>query len=107
MKITQTNITIKDVFKGFVDDGEDGVFAYDGHLTIRPPYQREFVYDLKRQENVLHTIIKGFPLNTMYWVKTGDDSYEVLDGQQRTLSVMNFLSHKLQITIDGPVPARA
>ena len=101
MKIKLNSIKIKDIFNGFVDDGEDGVFAYGGKLTIRPPYQREFVYDLKKQENVLHTILKGFPLNTMYWVKTGSDTYEVLDGQQRTLSVMQFLSHKLQITIDG------
>ncbi len=101
MKITQHNIKVKDVFDGFVDDGEDGVFAYGGKLTIRPPYQREFVYDLKKQENVIHTILKGYPLNTMYWVKTGEDTFEVLDGQQRTLSAMQFLSHKLQITLDG------
>lgn len=100
MIITQNNIKIKDLFNGFKDDGEDGVFAYDGKLTIRPPYQREFVYNLKQQEAVLHTILKGFPLNTMYWVKTGDNKYEVLDGQQRTLSVMQFLSHKLQISLN-------
>lgn len=100
MKIILNNIKIKDIFNGFSDNGEDGVFAYDGKLTIRPSYQREFIYDLKKQENVLQTIIKGFPLNTMYWVKTGEDTYEVLDGQQRTLSVMYFLSHKLQITLD-------
>lgn len=100
MKIILNNIKIKDIFNGFSDNGEDGVFAYDGKLTIRPSYQREFIYDLKKQENVLQTIIKCFPLNTMYWVKTVEDTYEVLDGQQRTLSVMYFLSHKLQITLD-------
>lgn len=99
MKIELKKIKIRDVFNGFVDNGEDGVFAFGGKLTIRPPYQREFVYDLKKQENVLQTVIKGFPLNTMYWVKTGEDTFEVLDGQQRTLSVMYFLSHKLQITL--------
>lgn len=99
MTIDLQKIKIKDIFNGFVDNGEDGVFAYGGKLTIRPPYQREFVYDLKKQENVLQTVIKGFPLNTMYWVKTGEDTFEVLDGQQRTLSVMYFLSHKLQITL--------
>lgn len=101
MKIELRNIKIRDIFNGFSDDGEDGVFAYGGKLTIRPPYQREFVYDGKKQEAVIHTILQGFPLNTMYWVKTGADTYEVLDGQQRTLSAMQFLSHKLQITING------
>ncbi len=116
MKIELYNVKVKDVFNGFKDDGEDGVFAYGGKLTIRPPYQREFVYDLKKQENVLHTMIKGFPLNTMYWVLTkgtitkdddkklvfsDDVEFEVLDGQQRTLSAMYFLNHKLQIALDG------
>lgn len=101
MKIELQNIKVRDIYTGFADDGEDGVFAYGGKLSIRPPYQREFIYDLPKQEAVIHTVLKGFPLNTMYWVKTGDDEYEVLDGQQRTLSVMNFLDHKLQITLDG------
>lgn len=101
MKIEQRNIKIRDIFDGFKDVGEDGVFAYGGKLTIRPPYQREFVYGQTQQEAVLHTILKGFPLNTMYWVKNGEDAFEVLDGQQRTLSVMYFLSHKLQITYNG------
>ena len=101
MKIELNQIKVKDIFNGFHDDGEDGVFAYGGKLTIRPAYQREFVYDLEKQEAVLHTILKGFPLNTMYWVKTGNDTYEILDGQQRTLSAMYFLSHKLQISLNG------
>lgn len=37
----------------------------------------------------------------MYWVKVGDDQYEVLDGQQRTLSVMQYLDHKYSISVDG------
>lgn len=101
MKIIYKNIKIRDIFDRFSDDGEDGVFAYSGKLTIRPAYQREFIYDLKQEEAVIHTILKQFPLNIMYWVKTGEDSYEILDGQQRTLSVMHFLSHKLQITWQG------
>jgi len=100
MKVELHKIKVKDVFRGFEDNGDDGIFAYSGKLTIRPPYQREFVYNLKQQEEVIHTVLKGFPLNIMYWVKTGNDSFEVLDGQQRTLSIMQFLSHKLQIKID-------
>ncbi len=101
MKIEQHNIKVRDVFNGYKNDGEDGVFAYGGKLTIRPPYQREFIYLPEEQEAVLHTVLHNFPLNTMYWVKTGDDSYEILDGQQRTLSVMLFLDHKLQIKWNG------
>ena len=101
MKIEPKSIKVRDVFESYVDNGDDGVFAYGGRLAIRPPYQREFVYDQKQAEAVMHTVLKGFPLNVMYWVKTGDEQYEVLDGQQRTLSVMQYLKHQFPITIDG------
>ncbi len=101
MKITQQNIKVKDIFEGFEDKDEDGVFAYNKKLVVRPPYQREFVYDLEQSEAVLHTVLRKFPLNVMYWVKTGENEFEILDGQQRTLSVMYYLSHKFPITIDG------
>lgn len=101
MKITPVLIKVKDIFKSFVDNNDEGVFAYSGRLTVRPPYQREFVYSLEQSESVVHTVLKGFPLNVMYWVKTGDDSYEILDGQQRTLSLMKYLSHQFPITLEG------
>lgn len=101
MKITQRLVKVKDIFDGFIDNDDDGVFAYDGKLSIRPPYQREFVYDLEQSELVIHTILKGFPLNIMYWVKVDDDKYEILDGQQRTLSIMKYLKHQFPITLDG------
>lgn len=101
MNIDPVSIKVSDIFDGYVDNGDDGVFAYGGKLAVRPAYQREFVYDQEQEESVIHTVLNGFPLNVMYWVKVGDDRYEVLDGQQRTLSVMQYLKHKFQITIDG------
>lgn len=101
MKIEPKSIKIRDVFANYSDNGDDGVFAYGGRLAIRPAYQREFVYDNVQAEAVIHTVLKGFPLNVMYWVKVGNDQYEVLDGQQRTLSVMQYLKHKFPVTIDG------
>lgn len=115
MKITEVKIKVGDIFNGFEDDGEDGVFAYDGRLTIRPAYQREFVYEQKEEEAVINTIINSFPLNCMYWALTNgsfttkieneervlvpsdDAKFEVMDGQQRTLSAMYFLTHKFGI----------
>lgn len=101
MVIEPKSIKVKDVFQDYADKGDDGVFAYDGKLAIRPAYQREFVYNIDQAEAVIHTVLKGFPLNVMYWVKVGENQYEVLDGQQRTLSVMQFLSHRFSITLDG------
>ncbi|MFM9785331.1 DUF262 domain-containing protein, partial [Streptomyces scabiei] len=70
-------------------------------FDIRPPYQRNFVYDLDQAKSVMNTVLNNFPLNVMYWVLNGKNSYEVLDGQQRTLSVMQFLDHKFPITWNG------
>lgn len=92
MKIELKNIKIKDVFNGYVDNEEEGVTGYGGRLNIRPKYQREFVYDDKKRNAVIDTITKGFPLNVMYWSKTGDNEYEILDGQQRTVSFCRYLN---------------
>ena len=101
MKIEPKHIKVREVFDSYTDNGDDGVFAYGGRLAIRPPYQREFVYSKEQAEAVIQTVLKGFPLNVMYWVKVGTDRYEVLDGQQRTLSVMQYLKHQFSISIDG------
>lgn len=101
MKIEPIQIKIRDIFDSYADNGDDGVFAYGGRLAIRPAYQREFVYDQAQAEAVIQTVLNGFPLNVMYWVKIGEDKYEVLDGQQRTLSVMQYLKHQFPITLEG------
>ena len=101
MKIELNHIKVKDLFSGYKDSGDDGVVGYSGKLDIRPPYQREFVYDLQKSEEVIQTILKGFPLNIMYWVKKEDGNYEILDGQQRTLSICKYLNHDYEITVDG------
>ena len=92
MKIDLHKILIKDIANGYVDSQESGVVGYGGKLNIRPKYQREFVYDDKKRNAVIETIFKGFPLNVMYWVKNEDGTYEVLDGQQRTISFCQYIN---------------
>lgn len=101
MRIELRNIKIADVFDGYVDRGEDGVVGYGGILDIRPAYQREFVYKEKQREAVIETILKDFPLNVMYWAKKADETFELLDGQQRTLSICQYLDNKFSILYKG------
>jgi hypothetical protein len=101
VKIELKKITVRDVARGYLDNAEDGVVGYDGKLNIRPKYQREFVYDGKKREAVLQTIRKGFPLNVMYWAVNDDDTFEVLDGQQRTIAFCQYAAGDFSITIDG------
>lgn len=97
MKIELKNIKIKDLAKGYNDNGEGGVFGYNGCLEIRPIYQREFIYKEDKRNKVIDTIIKGFPLNVMYWVDNGNNHYEVLDGQQRTISICEYIKGNFSI----------
>ncbi|PIV90456.1 HNH endonuclease [Candidatus Gracilibacteria bacterium CG17_big_fil_post_rev_8_21_14_2_50_48_13] len=92
MKIELQRIKIRDVVSGFKDSAEEGVVAYDGNLDVRPKYQREFVYKEKQRDAVLDTVKKGFPLNVMYWMVRDDGGYEVLDGQQRTISLGQYVN---------------
>ena len=91
MKIKLQQIKVRDLVKGYVNNDEEGVVGYGGRLNIRPAFQREFVYNEKQQKAVIDTVVKGFPLNTMYWVHNEDDTFELLDGQQRTLSICEFV----------------
>ena len=91
MKIAPIEVTVRDLVEGYRDDGEDGVRGYGGKLDIRPPFQREFVYKDKQRDAVIETINNGFPLNVMYWAVRQDGTYEVIDGQQRTISAAQYV----------------
>lgn len=93
MEIKLKEMTIRDVVDGYEDNGEDGVVGYGGKLNIRPKFQREFVYNDKQRAEVINTIMKGFPLNTMYWIEAEDGTYELLDGQQRTVSFSQYFDN--------------
>ena len=97
MTIKQINVTVGEISQGYVNNDEQGVRGYNGLLDIRPPYQREFIYNDKEQQAVINTVLHGYPLNVMYWVKRNDDAecpYEVMDGQQRTLSLCEYVANK-------------
>lgn len=92
MNIELKRIKIRDLVKGYFDDPEQGVRAYDGLLDVRPAYQREFVYKEKERDAVISTVMKNFPLNVMYWAKKDDGTFEVMDGQQRTISICRYFA---------------
>jgi uncharacterized protein with ParB-like and HNH nuclease domain len=98
MEIKLEKILVRDLVEGYVnDDAENGVVGYGGKLNIRPKYQREYVYDDKHRNKVIETLQQNFPLNVMYWACNDDGTYEVLDGQQRTISVCEYVSSKFSI----------
>ncbi len=92
MNIELHEISIGEITEDYVDNDEEGVIGYGGRLNIRPKYQREFVYDDKKRNAVVETVTKGFPLNVMYWAKNEDGTFEVMDGQQRTVSFCQYVA---------------
>lgn len=102
MKIEPKSIKIRDVFDGYRNNDEKGVVGFHGRLNIRPEFQREFIYKEPQRNAVIDTVLKGFPLNVMYWSEAGTDAdgkplYELLDGQQRTMSICEYLNNKFSI----------
>lgn len=97
MKIELKTIKVRDIAQNYRDDAEEGVTGYNNRLDIRPKYQREFVYSEAKRNAVIETIRKGFPLNVMYWAKKNDGTFEILDGQQRTISFCQYIAGDFSI----------
>lgn len=99
MKIELKAITVRELSNGYQDNAEAGVVGFGGKLDIRPPYQREFIYKDRQRDAVISTVTKDFPLNVMYWAVREDGDFEVIDGQQRTISVCQYV--KGEFSIEG------
>jgi hypothetical protein len=105
MHIEEKKITVREVTEGYFNDAEEGVVGYDEQLDIRPKYQREFVYKDEQRNEVIRTVMKGLPLNVMYWVDRGEEfeddpdtpRYEVMDGQQRTISLCEYVDGNFSV----------
>jgi len=97
MKIKLHEIKVRDVIEGYVDNEINGVIGYKGKLNIRPAFQREFIYKDKQRDEVIRTMLKNFPLNVMYWVKNDNGNFELLDGQQRTISFCKYVAGNFSV----------
>lgn len=105
-KELRTDITIGDIVKGFSYNEAEGkgLFGLDGHLTIQPEYQRNYIYaegNGQKEVAVIESVLKGYPLGVLYFNKTGENTYDVLDGQQRITSLGRFATNKFPVFRDG------
>src|SRR5690242_2249791 len=92
MQIEPHQITVRELSAEYKDNADDGVVGYGGKLDIRPPFQREFVYKDHQRDAVIDTVTKGYPLNVMYWASRGNGDFEIIDGQQRTISICQYVA---------------
>lgn len=104
MKISKELITVRELSENYRDDNDGGVYGYDNgihKLCLRPEYQREYVFGDKQRNAVIDTVMKGFPLGLMYWSKVSDNQYECLDGQQRSISICQYVNSDFPIKVNG------
>jgi len=92
MEIKLQEITISELAEGYQDNAENGVVGYGGKLDIRPAYQREFIYKDAQRQAVIDTVTQNFPINVMYWAVREDGTHEIIDGQQRTISICQYIN---------------
>lgn len=100
MEIKLREVTIRELTEGYQDNADDGVVGFGGKLNIRPPYQREFVYSNEKRDKVIDTVLQNFPLNVMYWAENDDGTFEIIDGQQRTISICQYVYNIFSMEID-------
>lgn len=93
MEIELHEVTVREVVAGYENRGEEGVRGLGGKLDIRPQYQRNFIYNDAQRDEVVRTVKKNFPLNVMYWIIRDDGTFEVMDGQQRTISICDYIKN--------------
>lgn len=101
MDIDLKEVSVRELVADYKDNKEGGVTGYGGKLDIRPPFQREFVYKDKQRSAVIDTINKDFPLNVMYWATRDDGTYEIIDGQQRTISIAQYVEGIFSVESDS------
>ena len=107
MKIELKEITIRELAEDYQENDEAGVVGFGGKLDIRPPYQREFIYKDKQRDAVIDTASKNFPLNVMYWAVRDDGNFEIIDGQQRTISLCQYVEGDFSVQIGNFPEKRA
>ena len=101
MRISKKTITVRELTENYSDDGDNGVYGLNGKLCIRPEYQRSFVYSDKKRDMVIDTVREGFPLGLMYWNLKPDGNFECLDGQQRTISISQYVNGDFAVKVNG------
>jgi hypothetical protein len=102
----RTELTVNDICEGFVYNQLEGkgLYGLGGKLTIQPEYQRNYIYadgGGKREQAVIHSLLKEYPLGLIYFNNVAAGKFEVLDGQQRITSIGRFVTDKFAIDDNG------
>jgi hypothetical protein len=83
------------------------LYEWKDQIDLDPPYQRLSIWDPKKQQCFIDSVINGFDIPKLYLhqisptsPKTNKYKYAVIDGKQRLLSLWEFMSNKLPLAED-------
>ena len=68
-------------------------------LDLRPKYQREYVWRLKPElpSRLVESVLLDIPIPPIYFGKMLDGRLEVIDGQQRLTTLIDFVSNRFPL----------
>lgn len=69
----------------------------DNNDIFIPSYQRNFVWDSKRQSKFIESILLGIPIPYIFTADVDNGRLEVVDGSQRLRTIVNFIDNKLAL----------
>lgn len=68
--------------------------VYDeNRLDLSPPYQRNEVWTAKAQQKLLESILRGKPIPSFFLLKKVNDTFEMIDGQQRARTIIGYFKN--------------
>ena len=85
MKYEPLTWKISDLLKVYEED----------RLDLSPPYQRNEVWTAKAQQKLLESILTGKPLPSFFLLKKDDNSFEMIDGQQRARTLIGYWKNQI------------
>jgi hypothetical protein len=70
----------------------------DRWVNLRPEYQRRHRWDKKKQSRLIESLLMNVPVPPVFLYERELNRYEVMDGQQRLVSLLEFYNNKLALT---------
>ena len=107
LSVTQRELSISDIKKfydRFIEFQNDyssnvGIDYTDlgDALILEPSFQREYVWNQPKKQQLIDSILLGIPIPTFYFSIDKNGNLLVVDGKQRINSILEFLEGKLSL----------
>lgn len=71
-----------------------------GRFVLDPDFQREFVWDEKKQSRLIESILMRIPLPAFYVAEDAEGRLIVVDGRQRVTTLKRFINGELKLDLE-------